>query len=434
MSKESWELLSWQDAVPHISEVNNDLAETIKNISPPDDCGFVKVRYEYSQLILENGKVHIPYGDKLYPLGSKELPNYVNDELGYTDIPMGLPLNKLLELYLRQGQYDIPFSIYNPGNIFSLWSGLQFGVSAPHKRFKKGWSIAAGNRSLYLLSKISDTRSYNRLKKEFSLDSKKPENLLEQRDVFEKISKYQYRDRWYVDVLFFSKGWFSEKNEKALESFKLFLYRQGWASTTFLRDSISFKFDVSSILAEQNSKPNPYIIDTIDHLYAIGYGYHPGFSAADSQAAPLDFFNEVLLEIYGLENVPIFFGAQYFDINGEVPSYYSLYLPTLVDFSPRSRKASKVVDLVELHNTIKQISSYCDLKKGEYEAVDYWSKMTQYSFFHTHQLDKYSMLQPTSEMPNYDSKLRSCLSKYPYLSFGESSSFLRGCVRIDPKS
>lgn len=262
---------------------------------------------------------------------------------------------------------------------------------------------------------------------------KKPDNLLDQRDVFEKISKRQYRDKWYVDVLFFTKEWFTQENEKALEPFKLFLYRQGWGSTTFLRDSLSFKFEVSSILAEQELKPNPYIIDTIDHLYAIGYGYHPGFSAADNDAAPLDFFNEVLLEIYGVENVPIFFGAQYFDIAKDLPTYYSLYLPTLIDFSPRSRKASKVVDIVELHDVIRQISSYEGVSSGKYEAVEYWSRMAKLNFYHTHQLDKYQMLQPTSEMPNHDSKLKNSLEKYPYLPFGDSSSFLRGCVRIGTK-
>lgn len=173
MSKEALELLSWKEAESHISQVNPKLADVINEISPPNDCKFVRVRYEYADRILEEGKVHIPYNGSLYPIGSSELPEYINSELGYTDIPMGLPLNKLLELYLSQGQYDIPFSIYNPGDIFSLWSGLQFGVSAPHKRFKKGWSISAGNRSLYLLSKISDTRSYNRLKKAFNLDCEK---------------------------------------------------------------------------------------------------------------------------------------------------------------------------------------------------------------------------------------------------------------------
>ena len=87
----------------------------------------------------------------------------------------------------------------------------------------------------------------------------------------------------------------------------------------------------------------------------------------------------------------------------------------------------------DMEGQLKTVSEAAKENPDKYEAVDYWASTTQYDLFHTHQLDKYKVLNSTAKIPEQDSAIQRYLSAYPELSFDSTSSFLRGCVSISSK-
>ncbi|AIT09615.1 hypothetical protein LO80_06325 [Candidatus Francisella endociliophora] len=434
MENRGLQLLSWQNVAAEVEKVNPQLAQVINSIEIPQNCKVIKASYNFGDHILDKGTLHLPYKGKIYPIGSKELPKEIVRELSYTNIPVGLPLNKIIEVYLDNDNFTIPFSISSPGDIFALWSILSADDSI-YKQHAASWNMTAGSRSLHLLPKTSDARSFNRLKKELSLKNiKKPKNVLEQWNLFKAISDTQTsEDKWSIEVLFFSKEWFENKK---LDSLRLYLHSMGWRETGFLRDSINFKFKLSHVLTDSNLKPNPYIVDTLHHLYAIRRSFYPGFFVASNEVAPIDYLQQAFTDLYRIPSAPVFLSANQFDkIKESQPAYYSLQIPTLMEFSPKSRMTSRVVDIVELHDILEKVEQNCLSREPDasFRAVDEWIFKTEHDFFHTNEIETNLALKSTQDIVKEDKTMLRQVNKYPSLAFSESASFLRGCVRVCKK-
>lgn len=273
--REDFEVLCWQEAIPYLQNVNSQFTDIIYEISPPQNYRIIKATYHFGEHIFDRRKLQIPYNNKLYPIDSKEIPDDVRQEFATDELLMSIPLNKVIKNYLDTEDTTIPIKTFNPGDIVGLWATLCSNDESMLNTIY--WTISAGCRSLYLLPKISDDRSFNRIKKEFNLSMDKPLTLFDQADLFNDISKFQNNDdMWSVDVLIFSKQW-SNTNTIIMDKLRLYLYTKAWNDSKFLRDSQYFHYSVSKILNDSSLKTNPYIRDTLSHLYSISEGQRPSF-------------------------------------------------------------------------------------------------------------------------------------------------------------
>ena len=428
------QLLTWKDVRTDTMRVNPALAEEIDKLSPDDSFKIVKARYRYGQEVLKNGVLCLPDQDGYSrERSADEIHPEIRAALFSNDpnfsMPMGLTLNNSMELFLSFNNRIIPFSIMYPGKIFALWGVLDLGHSYQAGQI---WSINAGARSVFILPKISEITSFWRLKKEFGLKEEMPRALEEQWNIFAELAQRQTKDPWQLEVIYFSKKWLEQKSG-SWELFRSFLMTTVWNSTGFVRNNIIFEFIFSSARQSKKLKLDPYLADTIKHLYGINSGFYPGFVFADDDMlAPINFLQKVFASIYELKYAPTFMHLDYLGRTNK-DCYYSLQLPTLVEFAPKNRtETTNILGLHQINTTIQQFFSYIikdrpDLHQG---PIFDWVKNAHPIYFHYRPKKFTDTILSTHLLPKFDKTLKLSLQKYRKLPFCDASIFLRGCIQI----
>ena len=428
-------VLTWPDIREAISQVNQDFAEHVDALNPGKDFQLLCARYYYGEPILENGVLQIPSKHGLKPLSESGLDAKLIDSLSYSHIPMGLALNNSVELFLDTESNPLPFSLISAGKIFALWTVLDTQASAHDGPI---WNMTAGARSLFLLPKISNVHKFRRLAKEFNLSSSAPKEHADHFYIFKELSnRVPLEKRWYTDIVFFTHDWLAA-NTTASKLFSLYLHERVFHSTAHLRNDIVFKHVLSCAIRDAFQKPSPFVVDTIEHLIAIGNGFYPGFNFVDQEyAGPLEMLEDTFSELYDMPYAPTFMCPTYFNQQTKKTCYYSLQKPTLVSFSPKSNQSHTGLDtLKELQHIMAKIkpriANNTRLPRGG--PILNWANTTVYDYYHANMpLEQNSadhMIRSTAHLLEHDASLKKMMSYYPDKEFCYSGSFLRGCIKI----
>ncbi len=432
------EKLTWKQARAEVAQTNPTLAHEIDKLDPDDQYLLIKARYPFGSKILDKGVLHLPgKNHQLLSIDNPDLDPAVKSALSYAQtMPMGIVLNNSIELYLMENNRAVTFSLMTTGKIFALWTVLE---SSQSTHLGHIWNISAGARSVMMLPKISDITFYKKLKREFDLFSSVPKEFLDQWEIFKELSQSPlFPEPWAVDMLFFSGKWLENRTDPKWQLFRQYLRETAWHETAYLRNQVMVDFAFSCALEARNLKPNPYLTDTVKHLYSIGIGTYPGFVVAqNSIAAPIRGLQAIFTDIYNLRYSPTMIQPGYISTTSmENPCYYSLAVPTLMVFSPKSRKFnSKLEDLREIRHIMHGVSSYLleDKLKLVNTPIYKWAKDIEYGYFHSETDDKES-IHNSGEIVKKDTALIDELQRYPQKSFCATSPFLRGCIRISTKS
>ncbi len=440
MKKAVLKKLTWKGVRKDVIKVNPDLVEQIDKIDPSDEFILYKVSYPFGSNILKDCVLQLPNkrGD-LVSVNDPQIDSDIKENLSYTsDMPIGLSLNRCLELYWMPSKQVIPAIFMMPGRIFSLWDLLQ-PAHIPANTGKM-WQITAGARSLMFLSKTSSEEGYRRVKQVFNLHARTPNNLLDQWSLLKDLANSEHFEHdWMCDVLFFTKKWIDRFNSQdpVWKTLRMYFLEVAWVETAFLRTQASYDVVFSRALVGKNLKPNPYLASMVRHLYLIGRGCYAGFKVAtDDIAAPVSQFQKIFTEIYRLRARPTMMHLGYINqANPNKPVYYSLESPILINFLPQSRKASnKMNQLREVRHIQKLTTDYILSNKLGIENThiyDFFDNIS-YEYFHS-DVDKFKELRFSAEIPQMDDALIKDSKKFPNLPFCHASMFLRGCVRISVK-
>lgn len=427
------EILTWKDVRDQAKKVNPELTTVIDEFAPDDEFEIVKARYPFGALLLNEGSFFLPdvaSHQEGVLKKVKELLSYANN------IPVGLVLDKSLELFLKVDHRNIPYSLIQKGKIFGLWGSL---YDLEYADFGKLLSVSAGARNLMMVPKISDSDSFKYVKREFNLSLPAPKTLEEQWHIFVQLANHeQFSRHWEAEVIFFSRKWLEKTNDPKQKLFREYLQGTIWEDIVFLRKQLLFDLNSSLVIATKNLKSNSYLADTIKHLYAIGIKAYPAFVfAEDDSAAPIAELQNIFLDLYGLHYCPAMVHSGYFSAtNSKKPSYYSLELPTLMSFAPKSRKiTSKLDDIRDIKYAMDAIGQHIlDNNSGlKKTAVHKWMQTVKYEYFHSEtDYDKESIMH-VSKLSNEDTNLSANLRKFKKLKFSSGSPFIRGCIKISAK-
>lgn len=428
--------MPWKEALPFIAKANAPLAQEIKKLNPSDDYTLVKVSYPWGQHILYEGLLYIPNDDgHLVTLNHSSINADLREKLDYNQtIPLGMVLNNSIELYIQANQRIMPFVYMPEGKIFALWISLQENRTSNHTG--RVDNITAGSRSLMILPKISDFNSYKKIKKNFNLKTCVPNGISDQWNVLVELANHpSFPESWSVDVLYFTKPWLENKRDDNWRIFREYLLEVGWKSTDYLRNQIVLDVALSCALADKNLKPNPYLSDTVKHLFSMGQGIYPGFKiATNNESGPITGFQEIFSETYGLRYAPTIVVPGYLSENHLEPIYYSLEAPTLMEFSPKSRKANnKLRDLREIKHIMDSTINFImeDTLRLKNSPLYQSAKNVIFEYYHS-ESDKHEEIKLTQEIPQKDNNLKKQLM-ITDKPFCESSTFLRGCVSLIKK-
>jgi hypothetical protein len=433
------EKLTWSDVRDDVHAANSELAMLIDEIDPGPEYSLYRAKYAYGDTILKNGILHVPLtkGGVVPVAGNHVSTEVLNDLSSFLSIPPGIVLNNNIEFFLQNTDRPIPVALHKRGSTIGLWSSENLGDS--HWHMSNIWHITAGSRALFMLPKITDTASYLRLRKEFSLRSYVPSDLSNQWSLFLELANHpEFSQPWHVDLLLFSRKWIEKTTDPAWDKFWFKIIKRYWAKTDFSRNHWLFDYFFSCMQQKHNLKPNPYLADTVKHVFAIGAGTSPGLSVAtDNTSAPIQGLQKIFTEVYGLKSyAPIMLHTNYCDVTQpDQAVYYSLQLPTTTEFAPKSRQViSNMVGLQEIKylmgKFIKDVLSSNMLSAKD--SCHYFANHLDFHYVHADE-DPRREIAHSSSLLQYDPQLAAELARWPGRTFSENAPFWKGCVLISEK-
>lgn len=431
------EKLTWDEARLLIQPVNGEFVALIDNIEIPEGCEIFKVRYGYGDFLLEDGVFRLPNSEG-QPVCAKDdsIPEEVRKKFAYAPtIPMGMTINKMLEVYLMSGSRVVPIALHSPGSIFALT-----GVLMPEVSYDRGahWYVCSGSRLVFSTSKFSERRRYNKVNRELGTGAQPPVELLDHFETFKALSRSSVGDPWVNEVLYFTGEWVGKSEQRDALALKLYFFEKTWRGTAFFRNLFLRDAIFSRLEALSNVRLDHHILNYVRHIISIGAGCLPGLSfAADDSAFPKTFLKNVLVDLYHTEYAPTFMSMCYLNHDLRDPVYYSLLVPTLLDFKLRTLEIkSKSDELRDLQYSLKKILMTIQKEDLRIEHPDFpitkGASQTDYSFYH-YKEDQGHQIIDAGSLPLNDKALQRELLIYKDLPFCAEGRLHKGLVMMKPK-
>lgn len=414
---------TWDEVRSEIYNANPALAKMIDEFNPGKEYGFIRAQYPYGTSILSGGKIHLPTDDGgVVSLDHELVPQSISKKMAYSSVPVGLVTGNAMEVYFETEQRVMPSKIFYTGTFFGLWELLDSDI----KHSPSIWSISAGTRSLFMLPRISDERSHARLKKDFGISEYAPKDMLSHINVFRELGNAQRRIEgkgWNCDVLFFTNKW-AEYDSNNMSQLKLRAHwlKAAWDQSLNCRNQMDYNVAwemFSKEISRKHWKAKPYIINTIKHLIAITEGVFPGFAPAlDDACAPVTFIQNAYINSYLLKDYsPII--MQSTNIRSvEKYVYYSLALPTLLEWAPRTMVSASIL------GDLKDLKKLIDLFMNSTKSVGF-----DFIYFHCEE-DQLKEVNHSSHIVMEDPSMKRLEQYKNNREFSENSPFFKGCVRI----
>jgi hypothetical protein len=427
---------TWKSARKLVKAVYPELAEVIDKVSPDDSFSLYVARYSYGAMIIDKGVFSLPNDEgKIVPLRHHTISVDVKEDLEFDGtIPVGLVTKNSIESFMASVDRVTPFTRFGSGDILALWRIFDKGKSYQEAPF---WSIFSGARSICMLPKITDQNGYRLLRQKYNLSLPIPKNLHDHWNIFSYLANHsEFSEPWTSEIIFFSKKWFSCKEDNEWSLFYYFLLNKVWQGSPFTRNKMMFDYFFSVIQEKRNLKPNPYLADTLAHVVAISSGEAPAFiPARDSTAAPIRGLQKIFIEDYRLKKYPpVLMHSHHFSLEENIPVYYSFEIPTTIQFSPRSNSA--LTTMAELRG-IKHITEVLiqEIQAGKlgiertplFDLVQH----LKINFYHNEK-DSSKEISSAKNLAQLDQDLLNTLVSVnkDAMAFPESSPFFRGCISI----
>lgn len=424
---------TWDDVSHDVRKIDAVLAKLINKLSPDKKYPLYKVRYPYGSYIIRKSSLQLPNNKgTMLPLKNHHFSSQIQSRLGYNlgSNPVSLVLNNTMEIFLSLHDRTIPLSygLFSQGALFGTWLPLS-NFDTLHPAFI--WDITSGSRSVFMLPKISDTRSHQRLKKHFKIDASKPNTLIDHWPVFKEIANSNnHNEKWHAEILFFSNAWFKHFNDKLWHDIRYYILDKAWQGSDFFRNQFIWNLIFSMMQEQLNIKPNAYTLNTVKHLLAIGLGKMSGFAPAENNlAAPINLLQKAYHDIYQLKSYdPIIMQPKIIDENK--PVYYSLNFPTAMEFALKADlDASTVTSLSMIQKLLDKCLHY--LLQQDLNIISTpFSQLPEkisYDFFHAYP-ENHSNIFHSKKIADSDSRFTSTHKEFP-----ATSNFLQGCIRISNK-
>lgn len=437
----------WPDVRDRVRKIAPEFAKIVDTLSPDKSFPLYLAYLPYGDL---KGDTISPFMPKVdggsYRLSDADAPKDVINHLGYgsTSSPLGMLLEKKIEYFieLKDLRTTIPWQIISPGAIFPLGRILK---NPTHRIYSPNGILTAvsGARSVFTLPKIGCMTNHLTLQRDYNIQVPPPKSLHEHWDIFKEIVSHEETHcDWRSCILYFSKKWVDKiQNSNAWHPLKELMLEYAWRSSEYQRNNNYYNIAYSLIQNKRNLKPNPYLVDTACHLFAIAAGAVPGYAPIlDNDSLPLDVLQKAFVESYGLKKyIPTIMGPTQFQLEDQSspPIYYSLQCPSTLSFSPKSRSlASTSFEMRELKHIVNvftnELSKETNLLSDT--IISDVARKAEFKFYHNKN-DKHHSILNSAEIAKQDIRFdaKHALSTAPGAIYAADAPFVRGCISIGVK-
>jgi hypothetical protein len=424
--------VSWGEIKDQVAKVNPTFFEAMDKVAYHSTAKLFLASYQFGDLMVNSGVTQLPIDGHLISIKHPELPEPFKTELTYSHMAAGLFLNKTAEVFVDLETRVHPLHMFNVGDIYGLWELLDSPDSPYYRRM---WSIAAGARSLFLVPKVTDTASHNRMQRVLNIDGPSPHNMFTQGLLFKNIATSErLNSPWRAEALYLGRGWFEALSSEKWQPFQYACLKQEWSKSTHSRNRLTFEVlwqILSQTQAETRLKPNVYIFESVKHLVSIAMcaflGFRPLIASKDEAIAPIALIEQAYLEFYKLKYyIPTILAPSYLNRLNTEAVYYSFMLPTLLSLTPDHSFRNTLGDERNVKNLLerlqKRLSEFTDV-------LQHFIGDTEFNFFH-YEPDSIYQINATKTLPQFDARFSNFSGSERI--FCENGPFVRSCVMVKP--
>jgi len=440
----------WKDIRDRVAKVAPEFAKLVDKLSPGKNMPLYLAYLQYGESLGDVKGPFLPKPDSgVYTLDDTNTPADIVRDLGYgkNSLPMGMVLDKNLESYIDLPQEDnkslsIPWMIYRPGMMFPMQKIFRRQGSRKYSA-NTILSATVGARSTFMLPYIGRAVNHAFVQRDYNIHLQAPQSLYDEWAIFKAIAQSEASScDWRASILYFSEKWvLNILNDPAWFPLKVHLYDIAWQGYEYPRNRMFYDIAFSIVQKRRHLKPNPYLVDTARHLFAVALGAAPGYAPATNEDfLPLGLLQKVYTDAYKLEKyTPTVMQPVNFRFESDRnPVYYSLQNPSAHAFSPKSRNPRNtapniLVELRELRHIISVFQQEL-LKQGALCADTVLAEVARsvkFEIFHNKK-DSFQEIQMSNEIPQADDRFDfispGCKPKSK--QFSADATFVRGCVRI----
>jgi hypothetical protein len=419
------EEVTW-DTVRNIFKCTNpEFYQIIEQLSPSKTLTFIKLTYDFGDLILKEGILKLP--EKKHQKNSSETDRRFKLQLDYSSIPLLFLMDKSCEIFILENDRVIPLKIFEAGKLFGTFEIINYLFG---KSYVPPWYATAGNRSIFMLPKISEKGRLQNLNAHFKLMSNTQAfSLQDHWYLFKQIAQApNFIEPWSLSLLAFPQHWFSfYKKDPAWYEFYSHLFKEAWSQSQQLRlkDELAIHWQLTlKAMAQRRIQPNPYLTHTLQHLLLIAQKQAPSFSLTEnSNLAPIQGLQEAFLEIYGLKkHYPNLMSIQIDNFEKQKIAYYSLAFPTLMTGSLYSKCNTST-----LMQDLKILKLSLETLLMDDSFSQKFLNNTQFGFYHVDK-DKQEEILPSTDIITLDQSLQKSIPSLE--AFCATSTFWRGCITL----
>lgn len=274
------------------------------------------------------------------------------------------------EVFIDTGNRIIPLNLFSAGSLLGLFESVDYMFS---QEPEVKWSVSSGARTIFMLPKINESGGFNRLRMHYRLPSNmKLQHLSDHWHLFKAMTAHSnFEQSWHNEILFFTKEWLVKRDDDPhWVRLHRYLFQNAWQQARFAirKIDLSLRWETFiDAISSRRLKPSPYLADQVKHIMLIVAGKWPGFRPANNsqQIAPTLGLQKAMTEIYSLKYyLPTIMHAHLFGPPIDLPVYYSLHFPTLLEGSPHNKNSSTLMlDLRDIKLLLEILLESCLTKK-----------------------------------------------------------------------
>jgi hypothetical protein len=433
----------WADVCKRVEKVEPTFAKIVSELNPDKSFPLYLAYYPYGAIDADTESSLFPdMKGGYYRLSDVNAPKEIVTNLGYSinNTPLGMVLEKQIESFidLKNERITIPWLIYTPGKFFPftrILSKKTNRIYAPNGLL----SSAAGARSIFMLPNIGCATNHLNLQRDFNVKNSAPKSLYDHWAVFKEIINSEIvNSDWRCCVMYFSEKWITKiHQDKKWSELKQYLYETAWRQFEYEINRVFYDAIFSVIQQTRNLKPNPYLVDTAKHLFAMVLGAAPGYvPASNDEALPLASIQDAYVNSYGIKKyITTVMQPRHFHFEDDkLPIYYSLQHPSTFVFSPKSREVSSTISEMRELEHIMNIFIQEVSKNNSMSDDTVFSKVARnmkINYFHN-KIDRHRVVQASSQIPLLDKRFTQTTTNQCNLdgAFASDAPFMRGCVSI----
>jgi len=423
---------SWGEQKENIKKVNPDLFRVVEDLDLGNDLPLYRAIYPYGSKLLHKGKLQIINNDRRgVSLCDSSVDLQIQKDLEYAPtLPMGVLLEKRIELYSISNDHTAPFVVFRPGSIFALSVVLNTELTLDKGDF---WEASSGIRTSFSTMKLSYKKHLAYLEKKIGKNLVTPKTYYDHIGLFSAISE-EMGSSWNTDVIYFTKDWLQERNDLKWKAFKCYLYDYNWKAMQYSRQQNLHDLVYSRIVGScKNISHNLFVNNIVKHLIGVSNGYKPAFCIVDNnEGMPFDLIRETIIDIYDSEEqYPVFVTVDSLPHLGESSVYYSLAAPTCQELlTPRVKSVRKTQDIEEIMRLVKALKekfseNFQFLEGRQYDLMRSFSECSIIEHHTTHKNSYTSMIKHDEKLIKSEKN-----AKERNLSLQLNNPFFNGVIQI----